>query len=1076
MDYDPRAGFALDPAFLARYDGRQPAWGPLDSDGRTASPIGLVTFLRTYPATLPDGSLESPAQTFARCVETVMATLRRQTLDADGHWSDEKAQREGQEMFRRMWALKVLPGGRSLANLGRESLRVKGAVQLNNCSFWSTNRLSVDPVYPFCAAMDYLMLGSGVGFDVDGAGHCYITAPAEGDDVHAVPDTREGWINALARVIAAFDGARTGDRRVTLPARWDFSAIRPKGTPLRTFGGTASGFGPLRDLLSAVTAILRRGIGGAYTTTTVVDVMNCVGRCVVAGGVRRSSEIALGNDEPEFLGLKDPADERRLMAAQIALEGEIAAVRTIDVALASVIASQEGLSVLSEEWGALQDRVDALRRDRAAILYADPRWSALDAEINATPNRMWRWASNNSVRATPGGDYRDIGERIALKGEPGLVWPYNVRRFGRVADGDLEAPRAVSASHIPGLRPDTAIGVNPCQPAEALVLTPDGIRTFADIEVGSLVWSGSRWTRVVRKVGTGEKPVSRYRTSAGSFLGTKDHRVVERGVKVRVADADGIDRNLGPTPPVTPLDPQHVMDGLLLGDGGWHGASARNFLYQGADDGCYDASEVSHLLGDRLVYGEKVLRRVTSTLGPLPRTYEREIPAAYLFGKPAKVRGFLRGLYAANGSVCGSRVTLKATSRAVVDGVQAMLSSIGIGSYVTTNAAHTVEFGNGVYECRVSYDVNVAHGKGRRDFARLVGFMHPSKEERLAALLGGDGAPKVTFDVTTVEPIGVMPVFDITVEAVEHTYWSAGLLVSNCGEISLESGELCNLVETFPTRHADADDWIVSLKYAYMIAKAVSCLPTHNAISAEVIARNRRLGVSITGVAGWYARDGRAAVLRAMDRGYRELRRLDRLYSGWLGVPESIRLTTIKPSGTLSLLAGVEGGMRFPEASHLVRIIRFHDTSPLLGPLASAGYRIEDDRYAPNTLAVYFPHRDYDVGRSVTDVSIWEQAQMQADCQTWWSDNGVSATWSFRDDEAAHLPAVLSAFDRTLKGATAYPHRPGAYVQPPYLPITAAEHAALSARIRPLDLDAFGGARARDSEEKFCDGGTCAIG
>lgn len=749
---DPRDGFTLDPAFLAAYRGRQPLWGPLGEDGKTASPIGLVTFLRTYAATLPDGSLETPAQVFARCVETVMATHRRQVLSVDGHWSDEKAQREGQEMFRRMWALKLLPGGRSLANLGRESLRVKGATQLNNCSFWSTRDLAADPVAAFAAAMDYLMLGSGVGFDVDGAliDPPTVTAPTTDDTVHRIADTREGWINALARVVAAFFG------RATLPREWDFTAIRPKGAPLRTFGGTSSGPGPLRELLASVTAILAARVGQPVDIPTIVDVMNCIGRCVVAGGVRRSSEIALGPaGDKVFAGLKDPSAERELIASQLCREEELSGVAEADGKIRRLRDQQAGLSVLSAEWAALQDEVDANLRARSSACYDDPVWAELDRRINATPNRMWRWASNNSVRAAVGSDYAGIAARIARNGEPGLMWPENVRRFGRMVDGDLTQPRTANASFIPGLRPDDAIGCNPC------------------------------------------------------------------------------------------------------------------------------------------------------------------------------------------------------------------------------------------------------------------------------------------------------------------------------GEIPLESGELCNLVETFPTRHKTVADWVTTLKYAYMVGKAVSCLPLHHPVTAEVVTRNRRLGISVTGIAGWYTKLGRGAMCAALDRGYRELRRLDRLYSGWLGIPESIRLTTVKPSGTLSLLAGVEGGMRFPEAPHLARIIRFHDTSPLLDRLAAAGYRIEPDRYAPNTVCVYFPHADYAVGRPVTDVSVWEQAQLQADLQNWWADNGVSATWSFTDAEAPHLHRVLTTYDTALKGATAYPHRPGAYVQPPYQPITPAEHAALSARLRPLDLAGIAG--VHDTDEKFCDGGVCAI-
>lgn len=82
---------------------------------------------------------------------------------------------------------------------------------------------------------------------------------------------------------------------------------------------------------------------------------------------------------------------------------------------------------------------------------------------------------------------------------------------------------------------------NPCQPAMATVLTPEGVCTFADIDVGSTIWSGQRWTKVVRKVATGIKPVFKFSTTHGTFLGTKDHKVMSRGERVSAIDADIID-------------------------------------------------------------------------------------------------------------------------------------------------------------------------------------------------------------------------------------------------------------------------------------------------------------------------------------------------------------------------------------------------------------------------------------------------------------------------------------------------------------------------------------------------------
>lgn len=105
-----------------------------------------------------------------------------------------------------------------------------------------------------------------------------------------------------------------------------------------------------------------------------------------------------------------------------------------------------------------------------------------------------------------------------------------------------------------GFRTDST---NPCQPAWATVLTPEGIRTFADIDVGSTIWSGKQWTKVVRKVHTGQKQVNRYATMAGEFVGTVDHQVFQDGTRVKARDAAYIDAC--PPPPNSLLVP-HTTD------------------------------------------------------------------------------------------------------------------------------------------------------------------------------------------------------------------------------------------------------------------------------------------------------------------------------------------------------------------------------------------------------------------------------------------------------------------------------------------------------------------------------------
>ena len=339
---------------------------------------------------------------------------------------------------------------------------------------------------------------------------------------------------------------------------------------------------------------------------------------------------------------------------------------------------------------------------------------------------------------------------------------------------------------------------NPCQPEFATVLTPQGIKTFADIDIDSTIWSGKQWTKVTHKVATGTKPVFEYRTTAGNFVGTENHRVFQDGTRIEVKDAEGIDQAFGPTTTFDErISGQDVVDGWVFGDGSTHKAS-NNLVYLnlGKDDFEPFIDNYSEFYIKERYGLSDFAHEVETTIHAeeLGYTFERMIPKRFLYGNSDKKIGFLKGLYSANGSICGGRVTLKATSFDVICDVQQMLSSIGIPSYYTTNRPKKVKFDNGEYECKQSYDLNITRGK--HDFARLVGFYHPHKQEKLAAIVDTRPSckpPKITYDIKEILELGEMPVWDIRVEAEEHSYWTGSLLVSNCSEFSAVDNSSCNL-------------------------------------------------------------------------------------------------------------------------------------------------------------------------------------------------------------------------------------------------------------------------------------------
>ncbi|MBN2150247.1 MAG: fused protease/ribonucleoside-triphosphate reductase [Candidatus Lokiarchaeota archaeon] len=647
--------FYLDDAFIGRYRGQQPKWGPL----------GYITYKRTYSRLKDDGTKEEFWETIRRVVEGCYSIQKNHCASLDIPWNPTKAQKSAQRMFEKIWQFKFIPPGRGLWIMGTDYVHRHGSMALNNCGFISTKNLALAKTRPFEFMMDALMLGVGVGFDTKGAGAIAITKPADGRYTFKVPDSREGWVEGLRRLLLAyFDGGQLPD--------FDYSLIRPRGSRIKGFGGTASGPEPLERLYASLVDLLETRIDESIRSTDIVDLMNFIGKCVVAGNVRRSAQIALGDpDDNEYITMKNP-----------------------------------------------------------------------DLHANELMDR--RWASNNSAIIDPdaGFDYAAIADSIIKNGEPGVVWLKNARRYSRM---------------------------------------------------------------------TGEP--------------------------------DWVDKNVA----------------------------------------------------------------------------------------------------------------------------------------------------------------------------------------------------------------GVNP----------------------CGEQSLESSELCCLVETFPSNHDSYDEFQETLKYAYLYAKSVTLIRTHWKETNAIMLKNRRIGISMTGIIDAFARLGRRTVLRWCDQGYGFLRKTDEEYSNWLCVPRSVKITTVKPSGTTSLLPGVSPGIHYPHSEYYIRRIRIASNSDLIPLLRDAGYRVEPAATGERgTLVVEFPVRQENFLCGKEDVSMEMQVMNAIDLQRYWSDNQVSITVTFKAEEAARIKDVLQMCEDKLKSISFLPLSDHGYLQAPYESITKEEYEKRVAEIKGLDFSTYSSVA---EGVKGCDGDHCEL-
>lgn len=292
-----------------------------------------------------------------------------------------------------------------------------------------------------------------------------------------------------------------------------------------------------------------------------------------------------------------------------------------------------------------------------------------------------------------------------------------------------------------------------------------------------------------------------------------------------------------------------------------------------------------------------------------------------------------------------------------------------------------------------------------------------------------------------------------------------------CGEQSLESYELCCLIETFPSRAESKEDYLRTLKFAYLLGKTATLVNTTWHETNRVQKRNRRIGTSVSGVVNFLHQHSLETFRQWLDEGYNTIQNWDDIYSSWLCVPKSIKTTSVKPSGTVSLLAGVNPGCHFPEFDYYIRRVRIAKGSPLLNILKQSGYTIEQDVVDKSSWVVEFPIRNE--GKSLKDVSIWEQVALAAFLQKFWSDNQVSCTVTFRPEEAHQIKTVLEYFKYDLKSISFLPKlEKGVYAQMPYEAISKEVYEQRSSLVTPFRSLSIA---EESAGEKFCSNDVCEI-
>ncbi len=216
-----------------------------------------------------------------------------------------------------------------------------------------------------------------------------------------------------------------------------------------------------------------------------------------------------------------------------------------------------------------------------------------------------------------------------------------------------------------------------------------------------------------------------------------------------------------------------------------------------------------------------------------------------------------------------------------------------------------------------------------------------------------------------------------------------------------------------------------------------------------------------------------------LDAGYKTVQHYDNVYSEWLCVRESIKTTTVKPSGTVSILAGESPGVHWsPGGQYFDRGIVFSKDDPMVTLLTAAGYTAEESAYTKGSVFIQFPVHS-SARRSEAEVTLFEKANLAVLAQRYWSDNSVSVTLSFDPaTEGQHVGTVLHMHEGQVKTLSFLPRGNTIYAQQPYQESSPERHNQAAETLFPLDLSPLydGDLAAIDAlGEAFCSTDACEM-
>lgn len=1067
--------------------------------------LGELVFRRTYSRNNEDW-----CDVVIRVVEGCMSIRKEHFHRSSLFWDDNEKQDFARNMALSLFRMEWLPPGRGLWMMGTDFTYERGSMSLNNCSATDTEE---DFVHSAEWTMDGLMNGVGVGFTTNWRGEA--TMPDKSDsEIFVIPDSREGWVESLIKLMCSYiNSPRYGKNKFPI---FDYSQIRAHGEPIKGFGGTASGFDPLKQMHDRIESYLDAFCIGRLQCTSktwkefksedleqatsewrevdvevdkpyshtrlVADVFNAIGACVVAGNVRRClpsdalvhtkgglipiKDVEIGQEALTFNGYQKITNKFvqgvQKLVKIITQDGDFRCTPNHRVAIATSysdytwkMASElvkgdrligardfiEGQETSLPEWSYEKPSSHSTTCKDIIIpeLDADMAWfvGLFHADGYTYPNYN-KNGFNAYVSLVFGLDEMDIAEKAKEQ----------LERFGENLNVTLKKRKDENSLMVH------------CQSKQlAWYFDKNFKQANTEIRVPEFILKARHHVKLAYVAGvtdgdgcTGHRPIIVVSTVYEKFARDLQNVLYSCGIESRL--------NICTTQYPSRNDNWQKVHKLTL-------ITKRSQT---------EFSEIPELIKDLRVNSK------SQNANGFPSSFETNSKVKTLYGLYSN-KQFNIDAYTKQYGEC-SFTPIEVVE--VVEDLEEETYDIEVenrheffcNGYLSHNSAEI---------CLGDVD--------DKDFMNLKNYeLNPERSaigwlSNNSVVLRADRGyedfsyiPDLARRILDNGEPGMINLYNI------QKYGRSGkelpddaTMVNPCGEIQLSNWELCNLAEVFPPRCSDPQKFYKALEYATFYASTVSLLPTHRPETNAVIAKNRRIGVSISGIAQWVSKSDSdewgkmnyTKMITYLRQGYKVVRETNTRLAKEAGVPESIRVTTVKPSGSISLLAGCTAGVHSPVSRYAIRRVRIGMTSPLIEPLIAAGVPHEKDIVSENTYVFEFVIDHGDV-RPCEEVSPWEQFSLVQLMQKHYADNCVSATIYFdKEKDGPDVEKMLAMFIPNLKSVSMLPHSGHGYAQAPYTPITEEEYNKRKDDIKIIDYKKVKNNVPVGS--KFCSGDTCEL-